>query len=658
VQIIRAAAILQLLLGNIGRPGGGILALRGHASIQGSTDIPTLYDILPGYLAMPRKGDETLQQYLENYTKKTGLWADYPKYLVSTLKAYYGKHATAENDFGYCWLPKLTGNHSFFEYLYDMLHGKMEGMFLMGQNPAVGAPNARLQRKALSKLKWLVVREMVEIESANFWRESPEVERGELKAEDIDTEVFFFPAAGHAEKEGAFTNTQRLLQWREKAVDPPGDCRSDAWFMHQLALRLIAKAKASDDPTDEPLRVLDWWYSEDELGDPKMEAVLAEINGWYTDPARGDGVVFGIDRDGNAHHGPQVNGFGELKSDGSTSCGCWIYSGVLGRDGVNKANSRKSRDYLGHGWGFAWPSDRRIIYNRASARPDGSPWSERKKLVWWDSEKWTGIDVPGFVKGKAPGYEPEPGAEGLDAIPGDAPFILHEDGLGWLYVPKGLQDGPLPTHYEPLESPVSNELYSHNTNPAVHWFPRAENRFAPPGESKFPFVLTTYRLTEHHTAGGMSRFLSHLAELQPEMFAEISTELARELKINNGDHICIVTLRAAIEARALVSRRIRVLRVNGKRVHQVALPYHYGTAGLVRGGAANDLLSISGEPNVTIMEAKACTCNIVPGRLPRGSAFAEFLNKYAPQAGPTILHPEEPAGAQPSGGGHATEGQE
>ena len=649
VQIIRAAAILQLLLGNIGRPGGGILALRGHASIQGSTDIPTLYDILPGYLTMPHKGDETLQQYLDNYTKKTGLWSDYPKYIVSTLKAYYGKHATTKNDFGYGWLPRLTGNHSFFEFLYDMLDGKMEGMFLMGQNPAVGAPNSRLQRRALSKLKWLVVRDMVEIESANFWRESPEIERGELKPEDIETEVFFFPAAGHAEKEGAFTNTQRLLQWREKAVDPPGDCRSEGWFMHQLALRLIAKAKASDDSIDEPLRALDWWYPEDEHGDPKMEAVLTEINGWktepvagVTDPGRAEGVVFGIDRDGNPHHGPQVNGFAELKADGSTASGCWIYSGVFGHDGVNKANSRKSRDYLGHGWGFAWPSDRRIIYNRASARPDGSPWSERKKLVWWDSEKWTGIDVPGFVKGKAPDYEPEIGAKGLDAIPGDAPFIFHEDGLGWLYVPKGLQDGPLPTHYEPLESPVSNELYSHDTNPPVHWFTRGENRFAPPGDARFPFVLTTYRLTEHHTAGGMSRFLSHLAELQPEMFAEISPELARELNINNGDYVCIITLRAAIEARALVSRRIRPLQLNGRTLHQVALPYHFGTAGLVRGGAANDLLAISGEPNVTIMEAKALTCNIVPGRLPHGKAFAEFLNKYAPQGGPTNMHPEQP----------------
>jgi formate dehydrogenase major subunit len=431
-------------------------------------------------------------------------------------------------------------------------------------------------------------------------------------------------------------------------------------------LRLIAKAKASNDPLDEPLRALDWWYPEDELGDPQMEAVLAEINGWYTDPAvkiadsgDKDGVVFGLDRDGNPHHGSQVNGFAELKADGSTACGAWIYSGVFRRDGVNRANSRKSRDYLGHGWGFSWPSDRRIIYNRASARPDGRPWSERKKLIWWDSEKWTGIDVAGFVQGKAPDYEPEVGAEGLDAIPGDAPFILHEDGLGWLYVPKGLKDGPFPTHYEPLESPVSNELYSHDTNPAEQWFARQENRFAPPGDARFPYVLTTYRLTEHHTAGGMSRFLSHLSELQPEMFAEISPELATQLKIDNGDYICVVTLRGAIEARALVSRRIRPLALNERTVHQVALPYHYGTAGLVRGGAANDLLPISGEPNVTIMEAKALTCNIVPGRLPRGPAFAEFLNKYAPQTGPTILHPEERSFRKgQSGGGHAIEGKE
>src|SRR2546429_614681 len=284
VQIIRTAAILQLLLGNIGRPGGGILALRGHASIQGSTDIPTLYDTLPGYLPMPRgDGTETtLRDYLARHTRPTGLWNNFPAYFISLLKAYYGKNATAENDFGYNWLPKITTNHSYFEYLCDMADGKLEGMLLMGQNPAVAAANSRFERAALSKLKWLVVREMVEIEAATFWRDSPEIEHGELKTEEIETEVFLFPAAGHAGKGGAVPQTERLSQCGQKAVDPPGDARSEAWFMHQLALRLIAKAKQSNDPLDEPLRALDWWDPEDEMGGRKMEAVLAEINGWYT----------------------------------------------------------------------------------------------------------------------------------------------------------------------------------------------------------------------------------------------------------------------------------------------------------------------------------------------------------------------------------------
>ena len=660
VQIIRTAAILQLLLGNIGRPGGGILALRGHASIQGSTDVPTLYDILPGYLPMPRGdgSEETLRDYLAHQTKPTGLWSNTPAYFVSVLKAYYGKNATAENDFGYNFVPKITGNHSLFEYMTDMADGKMEGMFIMGQNPAVAAPNSRLQRKALARLKWLVVRDMVDIEAASFWVDSPEIERGELKGEEIETEVFFFPSAGHAENDGTFTNTQRLLQWRQKAVDPPGDCRSDEWFMHQLAVRLKAKAKESTDPIDEPLRALDWWYAE-EYGAPPTEAVLAEINGWHTldrgaaaPPASQDGVVFGLDHAGRPHHGPQVTDYSELKADGSTACGCWIYSGVLNRDGVNKANTRQSKDYLGHGWGFAWPSDRRIIYNRASARPTGEPWSERKKLIWWDraQRKWTGVDVPDFPVGKSPEFRPTGNESGLDGIPGDAPFMLHEDGLGWLYVPQGLQDGPMPTHYEPLESPVHNALYSRDTDPAVNWFTRKENRFAPPGDPRFPFVLTTYRLTEHHTAGGMSRFLSHLAELQPELFAEISPELATDLKIDNGDYVCIVTLRGAVEARALVSRRSRPVHIDGKIVHQVALPFHWGSAGLVRGNSTNDLIPISGEPNVTIMEAKACTCNIVPGRLPRGPAFEDWLNQYVPQDGPPNLHPEQPPASAPHEG--------
>jgi formate dehydrogenase major subunit len=666
VQVIRTASVLQLLLGNIGRPGGGILALRGHASIQGSTDIPTLYDILPGYLAMPRggKGEDTLEDYFKTHTNPTGLWHDFPKYFVSLLKAYYGTRATSENSYGYEWLPKITGDHSYFNFLYETLDGKVEGMFLMGQNPSVGMPNARLQRKALARLKWFVVRDMVEIEPATFWLNSPEIERGEMKTEEIESEVFFFPAAGHAEKEGAFTNTQRLLQWREKATDPPGDCRSESWFIHQLALRLIAKAKASDDPDDEPLRALDWWYPETPEGEPEMEAVLAEINGWKTTPdATAEGVVYAHDREGKLHHGPQLEKYQELKDDGSTAGGCWIYCGCFASDGVNKPKARQPNDYLGHGWGFAWPSDRRIIYNRASAAPDGKPWSERKKLVWWDAgqSKWTGDDVPDFKPEKAPDYQGGRDDRGLAAQPGDAPFIIHEDGLGWLYVPKGLQDGPMPTHYEPIESPVENALYSRDTNPALLWFTRDENRFAPPGDPRFPYVLTTYRLTEHHTGGGMSRFLSHLAELQPGMFAEMSVELAESLGIQNGADICLVTMRGAIQAHALVTRRLQPLQLNGTRVHQVAIPFHYGTTGLVIGDVANDLLAISGEPNVTIMESKALLCNIVPGKLRRGPAFDAWFAGQVPQGGPPNLHPEQPPPGAPEGGkltaGHGQHGK-
>ena len=643
VQLIRTAGILQLLLGNMGRPGGGIMALRGHASIQGSTDIPTLYDVLPGYLPMPRTrhGEGSLKKYFSNHQRATGLWADFPKYVVSLLKAYYGSRATAANDFGWRWLPRIARDHSHFSFFAEMSEGKVEGFFVMGQNPAVGAQNSRMERKALAKLKWLVVRDLVEIETASFWYASPEVERGELKTSEIGTEVFLFPAAGHAEKAGAFTNTQRLLQWREKAVEPPGDCRSEAWFIHQLARRLQARARESGDPRDEPLRALDWWYPENAHGEPDMENVLAEINGWRVAPEKsGD------------HHGEQVGGFAELHDDGSTASGCWIYSGVLGPDKINKARGRAARGRYAHGWGYAWPADRRILYNRASARPDGQPWSEAKKLVWWDpaAKKWGGLDVPDFPDDKPPDYRAPEGALGLDAIDGDAPFILHEDGLGWIYVPKGLQDGPLPTHFEPMESPLRNGLYPRETNPPLKWFTRPDNRFAAPGDPRFPYVLTTYRLTEHHTAGGMSRFLSHLAELQPESFAEISPELAAELKIANADWIIVATMRGAVEARALVSRRIRPLRLGEKTVHQVAMPFHWGTAGPVRGDAVNDLIALAGEPNVTIHEGKALLCTVLPGRLPRGPEFLSWMEKLAPAADPVRQHPEQPAAAEAPGG--------
>jgi formate dehydrogenase major subunit len=600
VQIIRSAAILQSLLGNIGRPGGGILALRGHASIQGSTDIPTLYDILPGYLPMPffEADSRKLSTYVERHSSKSGWWANFEKYVVSLLKAYYGSAATPENGYGFAWLPRVTGDHSHLGYWLDMADGKVEGLFVMGQNPGVGAPNSRLERRALAKLKYLVVRDMVETETASFWYDSPEIGRGELKTEEIDTEVFFFPAAGHAEKEGSFTNTQRLVQFHEKAVEPPGDARSETWFMYHLGRRLKEKARNDIRPRNAGLRALTWNYStEGPLAEPNVEDVLREING-YT-----------------VADGKPVEDYKALKADGSTACGCWIYSGVFPKEGENKARKREAKGLYGHGWGFAWPSDRRILYNRASADPEGKPWSERKKLVWWDEERceWTGFDVPDFTKSKPPNYKPFPGAQGDDALAGDKPFIMHPDGFGWIWVASGLKDGPLPAHYEPLESPLENLFYAgQRSDPAANKKERADNQYARNPDPRFPFVLTTYRLTEHHTAGGMTRNLSHLAELQPELFCEISPELATERGIRHGDRVTVTTARGAVRARAMVTSRMRPIELEGRRVHQVGLPYHWGYKGVVKGDVVNDLIAISEEPNVRIMESKALLCDIVP----------------------------------------------
>jgi formate dehydrogenase major subunit len=607
-QIIRAAAILQLLLGNTGRPGGGIMALRGHSSIQGSTDIPTLYDILPGYLPMPFfEGDSnSLATYLKKHTSETGWWNNFDKYAISLLKAWYGDAATAENQFGFQFLPRVTGDHSEYGYWLDMADGKLEGLFVMGQNPGVGAANGRLERSALANLKWLVVRDFVETETAAFWKDSPEVQRGELDPRKIATEIFFLPAAGHAEKDGSFTNTQRLLQFHEKAVDPPEDCRSETWFMYHLGRRLKARALKEQTTRNAALNALTWDYAtQGRIAEPKVEEIIAEINGYTVSDRK------------------LVSGYKELKNDGSTACGCWIYSGVMPSRTENKARKREPKGRYGHGWGYAWPSDRRILYNRASARPDGKPWSERKALVWWDADqkKWTGHDTPDFTQEKSPDYRPEKGAKGDDAIAGDKPFIMHPDGVGWIWVSSGLKDGPLPTHYEPLESIVTSPLYpDRSTNPAADKKERPDNVYAlPSGDERFPYLLSTYRLTEHHTGGGMSRYLPHLAELQPELFAEISPQLAEEIGVRTGEFLTVTTMRGILEARALITERNRPLVIDGKIRHTIYLPYQFGYKGLVTGDVPNDLLSISEEPNVRIMETKALVCNAHPGRVPKSA---------------------------------------
>ena len=623
-QYIRTASILQTLLGNIGRPGGGIMALRGHASIQGSTDIPTLFDLLPGYIPMPQAHQHLdLDSFVAADAGGTGFWGNMRSYVVSLLKAYWGEAATADNDFCFDYLPRLTGNHGTYQTVLNQIEGSTKGYFVVGENPAVGSANAKLQRLGLANLDWLVVRDFVPVETATFWSDGPEVETGELVPEEIGTEVFLMPAATHTEKDGSFTNTQRLLQWHHKAVEPPGEARSDLWFYYHLGRIIRDKLRGSADDRDRPVLDLAWDYpTEGTIDEPSADAVLAEING--TGP-----------------NGAPLSSYTQLAEDGSTACGCWIYCGARA-EGVNQAARRKpgaEQSLVAPEWGWAWPANRRILYNRASADPEGRPWSERKHYVWWDAEArtWTGDDVPDFEAHKPPDYMPPEGAHAQDAIAGTDPFIMQADGRAWLFAPAGLVDGPLPTHYEPAESPFDNALYGQRANPTRENYAHAANRYNPagsaPGSEVFPYVFTTYRLTEHHTAGGMSRTLPYLSELQPEFFCEVSPQLAAERGLEHLGWATIVSARTAIEARVLAPDRFPPLRVHGRTIHQVGLPYHWGPNGLSTGDAANELLSVVLDPNVHIQEAKAATCDIVPGRRPRGVDLPTFVAEYRRRAG-------------------------
>jgi formate dehydrogenase major subunit len=601
-QMIGCCALLQLLLGNIGRPGGGIMALRGHASIQGSTDIPTLYHSIHGYMPAPSalKRHGTLREYLATEASATGYWANMPKFLVSYLKSMYGGAATPENDFGYDWHPKISGDHSHLPMFVAMAEGRVKGMLCIGQNPATSL-NASLERKALRNLEWLVVKDNFITETAAFWYRAPEVESGEVKPEDIQTDVFFFPSAQVAETDGSYTNTQRMLQWHFRAAAPPGDCRSDPWFTHQLALRLKRLYAGSDLPRDQGFKNLLWEFDPEGPpvvpGEPDVEKVLKEINGYLTgDPAR------------------HLAGFGELKDDGSTTCASWIYCGVFPAPDRNLAK-RKEPDPPGApgahlNWGWAWPANRRVMYNRASADPDGRPWSERKKWVWWDGAKWTGYDTPDFPQTKPPSAPGDPDGMGLDAHSGRHPFIMKPDGVGWLFNPVGLLDGPLPTHYEPAESPIRNPLYGRQTSPVLKYWRHQDNPLVEAGDERYPYIITTYRLTEHYLAGAMSRWNPWLAQLMPELFIELSPELAAEKGIRNTDWVRISTPRGEIRAKALVTRRLRPFAIGDRVVHQVGMPWHWGWQGVVTGDVVNELTALVGDPNVSIHEGKAFVCNV------------------------------------------------
>jgi formate dehydrogenase major subunit len=622
-QYIRCASILQLLLGNMGRPGGGVMAMRGHASIQGSSDIPTLFDQLPGYIPMPNAfKHQSLEQFIATDAPKRGYWANMKDYTVSLLKAWWGANATAENDFCFDYLPRLTGSHGTYDTVMEQINGVVKGYFLFGQNPAVGSANNRMQRLGMSKLDWLVVRDFSLIESATWWKDGPEIQSGEMATEDIATEVFFFPAAAHIEKDGTFTNTQRMVQWHHQAVEPQDEQRSDLWFAYHLGHMIRERLAGSTQDRDRPLLELTWDYpTHGEHDEPLAEAVLAEISGYNAD-------------------GEYLSAYTELKADGSTAAGCWIYCGAYA-EGINQTARRtpaREQNWTGPDWAWAWPANRRILYNRASADPQGKPWSERKKLVWWDepSGRWTGYDTPDFDATKRPDYRPAPDATGPAAIAGNEAFIMQADGRGWLFAPAGVTDGPLPTHYEPQDSPVPNSVHRRQRNPARQLYRHANNRYHPdpdtPGAECFPFAVTTYRLTEHFTAGGMTRWTPYLAELQPEMFCEISPELAALRRLEHGGWATVVSARGVIEARVMVTDRMTPLQSEGRTVHTIGMPYHWGPNGYATGDSVNELSSMSLDPSAHIQEVKSFTVDIRPGRRPRGAARQELALEYQRRA--------------------------
>ncbi len=594
-QNVRCMAMIQLLLGNLGRPGGGVNALRGESNVQGSTDQGVLAHLLTGYVGIPTAGaNPTLAAYLEKETPKTGYWSNKPKFFVSLLKAWWGDHATAENQFAYDYLPKVESpaDHYWIKLFEDMYAGKIQGLWLLGQNPAVSGPNSRLEREALKKLKWMVVQEIFDTETCSFWR-APGV-----KPADIQTEVFILPAADAMEKEGSIVTSGRLIQWRPKVAEAPGGALPDHQIINLIALQLREMYKADPGPFADPILQLNWDYGKD----LDIEKVAREMNGYALADIKDDkGNVL-------VNKGDTLKTFGVLQADGTTVCGCWIYAGyfAMADDATGKmmpaTKRRGQKDPGGLGmypfWAFSWPANRRIIYNRCSADANGKPWSEDKKLIWWDEaqKKWVGYDVPDFLPTKAP---TDPG--------GKDPFIMRVDGKGGLFAP--LNEGPLPEHYEPVETPVVKNPFSTKMhNPVIKFWKTDEGKAIGNNwgkADKFPIVATTYRVAEHWQAGGMSRWLEWLTECQPQMFIEMSKELAAERGIQNGEWVKVSSARGEIQAVAIVTGRFKPFKVDGKTVHQIGMPWHFGWGGLATGGTANDLTPHVGDGNTAIPEYKA-----------------------------------------------------
>lgn len=584
-QNVASYAMLQLLLGNTGVAGGGVNALRGESNVQGSTDMALLFHIIPAYMSTPDKAAHpTFKDYIEKETPKAGYWKNKPKFFVSLLKAWWGDNAKKENDFCYSYMPKKSANYSWIKLFEAMYGGTIKGLLCWGQNPAVSGPHSTLERKALEKLDWMVMVDLWEHETADFWK------RPGVNPADIKTEVFLLPASASFEKEGSISNSGRILQWRWKGAEPPGEAKDDLWMINRLMLEvrsLYAKDRKAVYPA--PILQLTWDYGKDE---PDINKVVKEINGYTV-------------ADGK----PVVN-FTKLADDGSTACGNWIYSGILPEEGKNLMKRRiaeKEGIGLNPEWAFAWPVNRRIIYNRASADPTGKPYNKDKWLVKWEDGKWVTRDVPDFGwKDATTGamIPPEKSAA--------APFIMLPEGCGRLFAP-GLADGPFPEHYEPYESPVKNALSKTQNDPCAVLTKTDLDKLAGVGSAEFPIIATTYRVTEHWQGGAMTRNLPWLCELMPNVFVEMSKSLAGAKGIKNGEKVTIRTARGKITAIACVTDRFKPFKLNGKMVEEVGLPWHYGYSGIATDDSANVLTPHIGDANTAIPEYKAFLCNIEKG---------------------------------------------
>jgi formate dehydrogenase major subunit len=595
-QNIRTAAMIQLLLGNIGVPGGGINALRGHSNVQGYTDIGILAHLIPGYLGMPNEKEPTLQAYLGNRNFKplqpnqVSYWQNYNKFAVSFFKAMYGDKATAENSYGYEWFPKLDVVYDHLRQFELMHQGKINGYICQGYNPLMSTPHKAKIISALSKLKWLVSIDPLETDTARFWENHGEY--NDVDPAKVQTEVFMLPATCFAEDDGSLTNSNRALHWHEKGADAPGEAKTDIVILADLFLRIRALYQKDGGKVPEPILNTAWEYKNPK--EPAPEELLKELNGRaLTDLKDATGKV-------TRPAGQQLSSFAELKDDGSTMAACWIYTGCYTSAG-NITARRDNSDPSGKGvhpnWGFAWPANRRILYNRASADPQGKPWSERKSYVYWNGTRWTGADVPDY----GPTLAPDKNA---------GPFIMNPEGVSRLFARKLMAEGPFPEHYEPFESPLENAFHPKMpTNPAARVFKGDMEVFGKPKE--FPYAATTYRLTEHFHF--WTKNVQINASLQPEQFVEISEELANEKGIKPGGWVKVSSNRGSIKAKAVVTKRVVKLMCGNKPVHVVGVPLHWGFVGAARKGyAANVLTPFVGDANTQAPEFKAFLVDIEP----------------------------------------------